>query len=116
MAVGFNTYVNVQQSIIANIPLFHADDQNRLKLDPPCQLVNPGRNIKPDGALSAVAISDYVNANPVPGQAPSIPLKNAQDRMNITYVTAQAPKASNLCVFWRTIWDSNVNIIVMLTK
>ncbi len=95
---------------------YFADDQNRLKLDPPCQLVNPGRNIKPEEAVSAVAISDYVNASVLPGQAPIIPLKNSQDRVNITYIAAQAPKASNLCVFWRAIWDSKVNIIVMLTK
>ncbi len=108
--------VYVKQLTMGNVPLFFADDQNRLKLEPPCHLVNPGKNVKPEEALSAAAISDYVNASPVPGQAPCIPLKDAQDRVNITYIAAQAPKASNLCVFWRAIWDAKVNIIVMLTK
>ncbi len=95
---------------------FFSDDQNRLELDPPCLLVNPGENVKPEEELSAKAISDYVNASVLPGQAPVVPLKGPQKNHNITYLAAQAQNACSLCVFWRAIWDSKTQIIVMLTK
>ncbi len=94
-------------------PHFPLVDKNRLTLQRVCILANPGEVKTAKERHSATEISDYVNASVVSSECPVVPLRNPS---KITYIAAQSPTASNLCVFWHAIWDANVPLVIMLTR
>lgn len=96
-------------------------DQNRLKLMKEYALseLSSGDNVNPEvDSLAMNAASDYVNASLVPSTPPTFIPKYSNDRgcYPKVYVAAQAPKSCSVGLFWQAIWDSNVSLIVMLTR
>ncbi|VDO14428.1 unnamed protein product [Rodentolepis nana] len=98
-------------------------DQNRLHLHKEYALQDlyPGAiNIPNVEPLGLIAMSDYVNASVIPSSPPHhqiFPMtgKSASNGPSV-YIAAQAPKTHAVGLFWQAIWDSEVRIIVMLTR
>ncbi|KAL5103289.1 Receptor-type tyrosine-protein phosphatase alpha [Taenia crassiceps] len=99
-------------------------DQNRLKLTSKYALVElcPPGDVDPKATPIALnAVSDYVNASLIPSTPPPLRINYATVKPHCRssptfYVAAQAPKRCSVGLFWQAIWDSNVRVIIMLTR
>ncbi|KAL5964538.1 Receptor-type tyrosine-protein phosphatase alpha [Taenia solium] len=99
-------------------------DQNRLKLTNKYALADlcPPDDVDPKATPIALkAVSDYVNASIIPSTPPPLRIKYPTVKPGCMsyptfYVAAQAPKRCSVGLFWQAIWDSNVRVIVMLTR
>ncbi|KAM7534626.1 hypothetical protein Aperf_G00000112642 [Anoplocephala perfoliata] len=99
-------------------------DQNRFKLKKEYALEDlcPSEITIPNAEPIALkALSDYVNASAIPSLLPQHHInimngdKNASKSPSV-YIAAQAPKEHTVGLFWQAIWDSEVRLIVMLTR
>nr|CDS26582.1 receptor type tyrosine protein phosphatase,protein tyrosine phosphatase receptor type [Hymenolepis microstoma] len=98
-------------------------DQNRLQLHKEYALQDLYQepidipNVEPIGLI---AMSDYVNASVIPSSPPHhkiFPMTGKSGSKGPSaYIAAQAPKKHTVGLFWQAIWDSEVRIIVMLTR
>lgn len=63
-------------------------------------------------------LSDYANASPIPSTCPLLsPNVGKENRLPAGgYIAAQAPIGVSIGIFWQMIWESKVEIIVMLTR
>ncbi|VDD79955.1 unnamed protein product [Mesocestoides corti] len=94
-------------------------DQNRLKLSNACALSDFGvedSEASKNDDVALTAVSDYVNASCIPTQPPHLAIGPAHGRQPDTYIAAQAPKECTVGLFWQAVWDTNVRLIVMLTR
>ncbi|CDI98041.1 protein tyrosine phosphatase receptor type [Echinococcus multilocularis] len=99
-------------------------DHNRLKLTKKYALADLCTMDESDPKatpLALNALSDYVNASLIPSTPPLLSINCATAKPECrscpnVYVAAQAPKRCSVALFWQAIWDSNVRVIVMLTR
>ncbi|KAM7534101.1 hypothetical protein Aperf_G00000112671 [Anoplocephala perfoliata] len=99
-------------------------DQNRFKLKKECALEDlcPSEITIPNAdPVAFMALSDYVNASVIPSSLPQhhINFMNGDKKASknpSVYIAAQAPKEHTVGLFWQAIWDSEVRLIVMLTR
>ncbi|EUB60289.1 Receptor-type tyrosine-protein phosphatase alpha [Echinococcus granulosus] len=99
-------------------------DHNRLKLTKKYALADLCTVDESDPKatpLALNALSNYVNASLIPSTPPLLRINCATAKPECrscpnVYVAAQAPKRCSVALFWQAIWDSNVRVIVMLTR
>lgn len=107
---------------MANPPFFlllPKDDQNRFKLHKEValnDLYSGEINVPNFNPVALTALSDYVNASVIPPVPPHQQTLPVDEKGPLVYIAAQAPKQHAVGLFWQAVWDSDVKIIVMLTR